>query len=261
MDLGEDGGANDVNGKMGNGGADNDYNLEDLKLHIIPKIKWNRLRDEYLNLLQNAQEKIPHRILYAENIPSDWNKSQLLNYLNQFGDVEMILYETGSSCCYIQTSSGQAATKILDAIASDNNVNENLKIRVVKEKEEERFWLCRRTNNSLEFMIQKKQDNEQEDEDGKNKRDENKDDKLSLSSQQLLWPGSLQPLKKKTINRGLIQKFWKREIVITNDNGIVDVVLHELRRKLNIDTRVIRGNLVKLGEKLEDIIERPDKTK
>ncbi|CAH1758188.1 3739_t:CDS:2 [Entrophospora sp. SA101] len=39
------------------------------------------------------------------------------------------------------------------------------------------------------------------------------------------------------------------------------VVLHELRRKLNIDTRVIRGNLVKLGEKLEDIIERPDKTK
>ncbi|CAJ0912870.1 16390_t:CDS:2, partial [Entrophospora sp. SA101] len=78
MDLGEDGGANDVNGKMGNGGADNDYNLEDLKLHIIPKIKWNRLRDEYLNLLQNAQEKIPHRILYAENIPSDWNKSQLL---------------------------------------------------------------------------------------------------------------------------------------------------------------------------------------
>ncbi|CAJ0912599.1 6928_t:CDS:10 [Entrophospora sp. SA101] len=222
MDLGEDGGANDVNGKMGNGGADNDYNLEDLKLHIIPKIKWNRLRDEYLNLLQNAQEKIPHRILYAENIPSDWNKSQLLNYLNQFGDVEMILYETGSSCCYIQTSSGQAATKILDAIASDNNVNENLKIRVVKEKEEERFWLCRRTNNSLEFMIQKKQDNEQEDEDGKNKRDENKDDKLSLSSQQLLWPGSLQPLKKKTINRGLIQKFWKREIVITNDNGIVD---------------------------------------
>ncbi|CAJ0761726.1 3740_t:CDS:2 [Entrophospora sp. SA101] len=136
MDLGEDGGANDVNGKMGNGGADNDYNLEDLKLHIIPKIKWNRLRDEYLNLLQNAQEKIPHRILYAENIPSDWNKSQLLNYLNQFGDVEMILYETGSSCCYIQTSSGQAATKILDAIASDNNVNENLKIRVKKKKKD-----------------------------------------------------------------------------------------------------------------------------
>ena len=39
------------------------------------------------------------------------------------------------------------------------------------------------------------------------------------------------------------------------------VVLHELRRKLSIDTRVIRGNLVKLGEKLEEIIERPDKTK
>ena len=38
------------------------------------------------------------------------------------------------------------------------------------------------------------------------------------------------------------------------------VVLAELRRMFNKDPRVIRGNIVKIGERLEDIVERPDKT-
>ncbi|CAG8531759.1 1193_t:CDS:2 [Diversispora eburnea] len=38
------------------------------------------------------------------------------------------------------------------------------------------------------------------------------------------------------------------------------LVLHELRKQLNRDPRVIRGNLVKLGDRLHEIIERPDKT-
>jgi len=38
------------------------------------------------------------------------------------------------------------------------------------------------------------------------------------------------------------------------------VVIAELRKRLNKDPRVIRGNLVKLGEQLEDIVDRPDKT-
>lgn len=38
------------------------------------------------------------------------------------------------------------------------------------------------------------------------------------------------------------------------------VVITELRKMFNNDPRVIRGNIVKLGERLEDIIERPDKT-
>ncbi|CAG8533411.1 3289_t:CDS:2 [Acaulospora morrowiae] len=39
------------------------------------------------------------------------------------------------------------------------------------------------------------------------------------------------------------------------------VVLHDLRKRLNSDPRVIRGNLVKLGDKLREIAERPDKTR
>ncbi|RIA91374.1 30S ribosomal protein S6 [Glomus cerebriforme] len=38
------------------------------------------------------------------------------------------------------------------------------------------------------------------------------------------------------------------------------VVIAELRKMFNNDPRVIRGNIVKLGERLEDIVERPDKT-
>jgi ribosomal protein S6 len=38
------------------------------------------------------------------------------------------------------------------------------------------------------------------------------------------------------------------------------VVIAELRKLFNNDPRVIRGNIIKLGERLEDIIERPDKT-
>ncbi|CAI2165258.1 16394_t:CDS:2 [Funneliformis geosporum] len=38
------------------------------------------------------------------------------------------------------------------------------------------------------------------------------------------------------------------------------VVISELRKIFNNDPRVIRGNIIKLGEKLEDIVHRPDKT-
>ncbi|KAF0439040.1 30S ribosomal protein S6 [Gigaspora margarita] len=38
------------------------------------------------------------------------------------------------------------------------------------------------------------------------------------------------------------------------------VVLAEIRKRLNSDPRVIRCNIVKFGNKLEDIVTRPDKT-
>ncbi|CAG8460823.1 14547_t:CDS:2 [Ambispora leptoticha] len=38
------------------------------------------------------------------------------------------------------------------------------------------------------------------------------------------------------------------------------IVMRELQKRFSGDPRVIRGNFVKLGEKLEDIIYRPDQT-
>ncbi|CAG8499886.1 11642_t:CDS:2 [Paraglomus brasilianum] len=39
------------------------------------------------------------------------------------------------------------------------------------------------------------------------------------------------------------------------------IIVQALQKKFKTDPRVIRGNIIKLGEKLEDIVERPDKTR
>lgn len=38
------------------------------------------------------------------------------------------------------------------------------------------------------------------------------------------------------------------------------LIIQELGKKLAVDTRVLRHTFIKLGDKLETVIERPDKT-